>query len=131
METKEYKLSVECNRDVVSSIDITDATNMMLKYHDDKALPLMLIDTIHDWVAKQVVEHEIKNVFYEDVENAAIAVVEKIKDYVFMLRQHKNYSYCHLISNNYSLLLKENDGKVFIDMIQHNWVITCDNIKAE
>ena len=82
-------------------------------------------------VAKQVVEHEIKNVFYEDVENAAIAVVEKIKDYVFMLRQHKNYSYSHLISSNYSLLLKDNDGKTFIDMIQHNWVITCDNIKAE
>lgn len=127
METKEYKLSVECNRVIVASIDMTAAANMMLIHHNDKSLYSMLIDAIIDWI----VGNKLKGVLYEDVENAAIDVVEKLKDYVFTPYQHKYYSSVHMMSKNYSLLFKENDGKSFFEIIQHDWMITCDNIKVE
>ena len=125
MEIKEYKLSVKCNSVVVSSIDMTAAVDMMLVHHDDKSLYSMLIKAITDWI----VEHKLKNVFYEPAENAALTAVEKLKDYVLLNNKYKYYSFIHLLSNNYSLFLKENDGKVFIDIIQPNWVITYNSIE--
>lgn len=125
METKECKLSVESNRVVVASIDMTAAVDMMLMHQDDKSLYSMLIKAITDWV----VGHKLKNVFYEPVENAALAAVEKLKDYVLLNNKYKYYSFIHLLSDNYSLFLKENDGKVFIDIIQPNWVLTYNSIE--
>lgn len=125
METKEYKLSVKCNRVVVASIDMTAAVDMMLIHQDDKSLYSMLIKAIYDWI----VGHKLKSLFYEPVENAALAAVEKLKDYVSLNNKYKYYSFIHLLSDNYSLFLKENDGKVFIDIIQPNWVITYNSIE--
>lgn len=125
METKEYKLSVKCNSVVVASIDMTAAVDMMLVHHDDKSLYSILIKAITDWV----VGHKLKNVFYEPVENAALAAVEKLKDYVSLNDKYVYYSFIHLLSDNYSLFLKKNDGKVFIDIIQPNWVLTYNRIE--
>lgn len=125
METKEYKLSVKCIRVVVASIDMTAAVNIMLIHQDDKSLYSMLIKAITDWV----VGNKLENVFYEPVEKAALAAVEKLKDYVLLNNKYKYYSFIHLLSDKYSLFLNENDGKVFIDIIQPNWVITYNRIK--
>ena len=125
METKEYKLSVKCNRVVVASIDMTAAVDMMLIYQDDKSLYSMIIKAITDWIVGQ----KLKNVLYEPVENAALAAVEKLKDNVFLNNKYKYYSFIHLLSDNYSLFLNENDGKVFIDIIQPNWVLTYNSIE--
>ena len=125
METKEYKLSVKCNRVVVASIDMTAAVDMMLIHQDDKSLYSMLVKTTTDWV----VRHKLIGVLYEDVESAAVAAVEKLKDYVLLNNKYKYYSFIHLLSDNYSLFLKENDGKVFIDIIQPNWLLTYNNIE--
>lgn len=125
METKEYKLNVKCIRVVVASIDMTTAVDIMLIHKDDKSLYSMLIKTITNWV----VGNKLENVFYESVENAALAAVEKLKDYVLLNNKYKYYSFIHLLSDNYSLFLNENDGKVFIDIIQPNWVVTYNRIK--
>ena len=125
METKEYKLSVKCNRVVVASIDMTEAADMMLIHQDDKSLYSMLIKAISDWI----VGNKLKSLYYEPVENAALAAVEKLKDYVLLNNKYKYYSFIHLLSDDYSLFLNENDGKVFIDIIQPNWVITYNSIE--
>lgn len=126
METKEYNLTISKKNVVVASLDMTDASNMIfVQGQIDYSLLFLLTKPIINWI----IEQKLKGVFYDTVENAALAAISKLKDYSCRDYKNKYYSFVQMLSDDYFLFLKEKDGKVIIGIERPNWEFTYNTLK--